>query len=300
MRGVALSVLAAMLAATPAFADSVGSETQWGKDFFAETLSYDGASRAVEDRDRGLVGGIDAMFVRTRTTVSTVNGDRTLTDSTRGLDANLGWRDHRFDARAGLTYSATPDEGLHDDGVTLEAHYGVGRGPDDASLFKFGVNAARTRYVADFRARTRTGIARSGLSLNQTAGGVDASFNPLSWFQVFLSYTAYRYDRDVAKFASNLDLGRFLPLRLARFGTTLASFPSHSTDVGVALNPNDNWSIDADQAQIRSAADGTLSFSTRLVVTRHFAHWDLGLGAERDQTAGVNDNSALINAYYYF
>jgi len=292
----------------PAFADSVGSQTAAGDNIFSETVTYNGQSAQNNRTGNGLNWNLNDSTYRMKTATPVTK--REITDTTNSVVGGLGWNQTNWEFGADLTYSKTAAESLHS--VGPDAYLGYTFTHDDtnnddsARSFELKGTYAAQRYTEDFSRPARAvetdrQLSRPAVSVTQSAGSIEATVVPEKWASLDATYTAYSYNRNIKRFARFLDSTRAASAGLSGLSSTISGFPSHMTEVDLTLGPFAKWTLDLDSSYIISAIDHSITHTARIVVSRDIAHWNVGVGAERDSIPVIGEqNLGLLNISYNF
>lgn len=300
-----VAIIFGLVLSQTAWASSLENETSIGKDTLYELISYEGASSGYNNDDLGAFWNLAGENDRIRSTTPVTK--TVVTDRTQSVTGGAGWQQHDLRFGGDLSYSRTLEEGLNSYGPDAYLGYTFGndsKGDEFKPSFDLKVKAGVQRYVQDFTTPPRASetdrrLGRASIALQQANSGINGTWSALSWLSLSGGYTSYSYNRNVPRFASFLDSSRAAARGVSGLASTIVGFPSNSTEGEIILTPG-VWTIDFDAINARSAVDDSLGRTRKLVVSREFGDWDIGIGAQRDDSPLLNDKMAIVDIAYNF
>lgn len=303
--------------------DSLETDTSIGANDFIEEFSYSG-SQSTEGKDLGWNWNLSYTYSK-QTSPATVSSSE-ITDISSQFVGGFGYKDD-WERGLNFTYSTTPAESLHDVGpsayVGYTFHFKHSAEVKKDAPKKDAQDSADNEFIPSLKIKgslavllysenftnntqpTRNKLVKRALttnSINQSDFELEADYSPLDWLTPKLSFTKYRYSKDVNNFINALDRPAAIRIGASNFSSTLSGFPSWSLNPGVTFYFLDTWNFEYNFTVTETQADHTKSYGNRGLLTDDLSdHVRLAAGIEHDSSvnSGVT-NLALIQGSYSF
>ena len=307
-----ISVVAglALFFSAPVWALGLSLEAEKGASLSSQTLSADGDIGGDKDHDAQWGWNASSTLSESKNTDSS---GQVITDNSTDLGGGLDWLgENNWGAGGSLQYSATPDEGLSSRGgqatLSYKWKYLEANKDDDyhpSLTFKLsgGQSTDQQKFSGSVKTRRR-GVVRpvtGQAEIKQSFAGLALTWRPVQSLRLTLGSSFYHYDKDVAKFESQLDSPLALQRGSSGFSSTVGGLPkvTYTGKLGYDLTKSLSFTLSDSVSTL--AADESQSSTLKGIFDYELnPTWTGSLGAEGIQSDALTDTLGIVGVAVNF